>query len=115
MDTINIEDLEIFYCVGVTEEERAKPQRLLLNIQLTLDLTTAAVKDDLRWTVDYMAVCERLRTYGERRSWSLIETVCLELTDMLQREFAVPAVVVEVKKFVVPNARWVAVRSSRPV
>jgi dihydroneopterin aldolase len=114
MDTINIEDLEVFYCVGVTDEERAQPQRLLLNLQLGLDLTTAAAKDDIRWTVDYAAVCERLRSYGERRTWSLIETVCLEVAELLQREFGAPAVVVEVKKFVVPNTRWVAVRAARP-
>jgi len=30
MSRISIVDLEVFYQIGVTEEERAKPQRLLL-------------------------------------------------------------------------------------
>ena len=36
MDTITIRDLEVFVCVGVPDEERARPQRLLLNRTRTL-------------------------------------------------------------------------------
>ena len=37
MSKISIVDLEVFYCVGVTDEERAKPQRLLLTVEMSLD------------------------------------------------------------------------------
>ena len=60
MDTIVIKDLEVFYRVGVSEEERAKPQRLLLTIELTRDFSAAAENDDLRATIDYHALTERL-------------------------------------------------------
>lgn len=114
MDTIQIEELEVFYHVGVGEEERSRPQRLLLSVQLVLDFSTAAAKDDVRWSIDYAAVCDRLASFGERRSWCLIETLAAEMADLLQREFGAPAVAVEVKKFAVPHTRWVSVRVSRP-
>jgi dihydroneopterin aldolase len=37
MDTITLSDLEVQYHIGVTEEERARPQRLLLTLNLTHD------------------------------------------------------------------------------
>ena len=42
MDTITIKDLSVFYCVGVPDKERAKPQRLLLTVEMMLDFSYAA-------------------------------------------------------------------------
>ena len=41
MDQIIIQDLEVFYRVGVPKRERAKPQRLLLTVQLEHDFGPA--------------------------------------------------------------------------
>jgi len=113
MDTILIEDLEVFYHVGVPDAERAEPQRLLLTLELTTDFTAAAAKDDLRWSIDYELICRRLREFGERRSWQLIETVAVELAEVILREFKPLAVQLEIKKFILPRTRHVAVRVSR--
>ena len=114
MDTIIIQDLEVFYRVGVPDTERAEPQRLLLTLEMTTDFTTAAVKDDLRWSIDYDAVCRRLRDFGEQRSWHLIETLAVELVDFLQLEFGISAIQLEVKKLIIPQTRYVSVRVTRP-
>ena len=114
MDTIIIQDLEIFYRVGVPEAERATPQRLLVTLELVLDLSTAALKDEVRWTIDYDDLCRRLMDYGERRDWVLIETVAVDVADLVMKEYTPMAVVVEVKKFVLPQTRYVSVRVSRP-
>jgi len=37
MSFITIVDLEVFYRVGISEEERAKPQRLLLTLDINFD------------------------------------------------------------------------------
>ena len=42
MDKIRITDLEVFYQVGITEQERAKPQRLLLSIEMEHDFTSVS-------------------------------------------------------------------------
>ena len=114
MDQIVIQDLEVFYRVGVPDQERAKPQRLLLTVELEHDFTLAAAADDLEKTIDYYHLSRRLLAFGEGREWKLIETLAVALADMILREFRPGRVAVEVKKFVLPEARWVCVRVRRP-
>jgi dihydroneopterin aldolase len=113
MDQIVIKDLEVFYRVGVTAAERAKPQRLLLTVEMEHSFAAAAQGDDLEETINYYAVAQRLLRFGERRSWNLIETVAVEIARVVLREFSPKRVSVEVKKFVLPEAGYVSVRVSR--
>jgi dihydroneopterin aldolase len=113
MDTIIIRDLEVAYHVGVTDGERAHAQRLLLTLELGLDFQAAAASDDLSHTIDYYAVSQRLLRFGEGRQWKLIETLAHEITSTIQQEFHPSTLSVEVKKFVIPETAYVAVRVSR--
>lgn len=112
-DTITLTDLEVHYHVGVPEAERAQAQRLLLTIEMQHDFTRAAASDDLRETIDYYAVSRRLLAFGEGRSWKLIEKLAADIAAMVLADFGASAVTVEVKKFIVPEARFVSVRLSR--
>jgi 7,8-dihydroneopterin aldolase/epimerase/oxygenase len=114
MDTIIIQDLAVLYHVGVPEAERAKPQRLLISLEMRSDFTRACETDDLRATIDYYGVCQRLQKFGEGRSWKLIEKLAGDIAAMVRSEFGADAVLVEVKKFIIPEARYVAVRLERP-
>jgi len=109
MSDIRIVDLEVYYRVGVTEQERGQPQRLLLTIELTCDLAAAAATDDLKQTIDYASLAQALIRYGEGRSWNLLEKLASNLVDMVLEEYQPKAVRIEVKKFVVPQARYVSV------
>jgi len=113
VDTIIIQDLEVFYRVGVPDAERAQPQRLLITLELGLDFEPAAVADDLDKTIDYDALCRRLSAFGDDRGWKLIETLALAIADITITEFGARQVTVEVKKFILPNTRYVAVRVIR--
>lgn len=115
MDTICIEELEVFYRVGVPDEERARPQRLLVTVYLGTDFAGAVAGDDLAGTIDYFAVCQRLLGLGEGRSWRLIETLAVEIADLVLEEFGAPRVTVEIKKFIIPETRHVGVRVTRPM
>jgi FolB domain-containing protein len=114
VDQIIIRDLEVFYRVGVPDQERAQPQRLLLTVELEHDFTEAAQADDLVKTIDYFQLSRRLIGFGEAREWKLIETLALDLAAMILCEFKPEGVTVEVRKFVLPEARWVAARVRRP-
>ncbi len=114
MDLIAIQDLEVFYRVGVPAEERANPQRLLLTIELEHDFADAAEADNLEKTIDYYQLSRRLLSFGAEREWKLIETLAVDLAAMILAEFRPARVGVEVKKFVLPEARWVCVRVRRP-
>ena len=112
MDRIAIQDLTVFCHVGVSDAERANPQRLALTVEMDRDFSLLA--DALDRTIDYQAVSQRLLDFGRGRSWQLIETLAVELAEMILREFKPSRVTVEVKKFVIPQARHVSVRVTRP-
>jgi len=112
-DRISIVDLEVHYRVGVPAEERACPQRLLLTVDMEADFTRAAATDALAETINYFAVTQRLLKLGEGREWKLIETLAAEIAQLVLAEFRPASVRVEVKKFIIPEARYVAVTTSR--
>ena len=112
-DVICIRDLEVFYRVGVPDEERVQPQRLLVTIEIQMDISGAVQSDNLSKTIDYFAVTQRLLEFGEGREWKLIETLASEIAACVRGEFGATGATVEVKKFVIPEALWVSVRVTR--
>jgi dihydroneopterin aldolase len=109
MPQISIVGLEVFYRVGVPDAERAKPQRLLLTIEMDFDFSAAAKSDSIADTVDYFAVSQRLLKFGDGKNWKLIEKLAADICEMILSEFKPQSVTVEVKKFPVPQARHVSV------
>ena len=113
MSKITIIDLEVFYHVGVPDEERAKPQRLLLTVDMEFDFSSAAMNDRVTKTIDYFVVAQQLLKFGEGRSWKLIEAVATDIADLVLTEFRPESVMVEVKKFPIPQAHCVSVSLSK--
>jgi dihydroneopterin aldolase len=109
MSNISLVDLEVFYRVGVPDAERARPQRLLLTVVLESDFTAAAKSDGIADTIDYYAVTQRLLKFGEGREWKLIEKLAADIAAAILAEFQPQSVSVEVKKFIIPEARHVSV------
>jgi 7,8-dihydroneopterin aldolase/epimerase/oxygenase len=114
MSRISIVDLEVFYRVGVPDVERARPQRLLLTIEMETDFTAAAKSDAIADTIDYFEVTQRLSSFGEGREWRLIEKLATDIADAILFEFKPVGVSVEVKKFIIPETRWISVQTSKP-
>jgi 7,8-dihydroneopterin aldolase/epimerase/oxygenase len=113
MDQIVIRDLQVHYRVGVSGDERAQPQRLLISVEMSRDLSRAAASDDLRETIDYFAVTQQLLRFGEHRSWKLLEKLAGDIAGMILTGFGPDIASVEVKKFVIPETSYVAVRLTR--
>lgn len=113
MAKISIVDLEVFYCVGVTEEERAKPQRLLLTVEMSQDISSAAASDRIERTINYQEVTDDLLKYGQGRSWKLLEKLVVNVAERILTDYKPQAVTVEAKKFCIPQARFVSVSTTR--
>ncbi|MDB6052601.1 MAG: folB [Verrucomicrobiales bacterium] len=113
MDKIQIENLEVFYRVGVPDEERRNAQRLLLSVEIHHDFAKAAQSDDLEQTVNYFAVCQRLLGLGQGREWKLLETLAVDIANLLIDEFGVGRVEVKIKKFIIAEAEYVGVEIVR--
>jgi dihydroneopterin aldolase len=112
---IHIEQLEIFARVGVSESERATPQRLTANITLWPATDPCDLNDDVNRTVNYSTVREETKKFAAKRSDKLIETLAYELAGHLLTHFPVTRVAIELRKFVLPDAQYVAVRLSRSI
>jgi len=106
---IFIVDLEVFYCVGVPDAERALPQRLLLTVEIESEFSAAAKSDRIADTIDYFAVSQRLLKFGDGKNWKLIEKLAADIAETILAEFKPSGVTVEVKKFAIPQARHVSV------
>jgi 7,8-dihydroneopterin aldolase/epimerase/oxygenase len=113
MAKISIVDLEVFYRVGVPDAERAQPQRLLLTVEMESDFFAAAKSDRIADTIDYFAVTQQLLKFGDGKNWKLIEKLTADIADTILAEFKPAGVTVEVKKFIVPQARYIAVNLTK--
>ena len=107
IDRVHIEQLEVHGRVGVSDSERAKPQRLSLN--LTLWPTLAGLHDDIENTVNYSAVAEGVKEFVGQHDYKLIETLAEETATHLLTQFSLRKVEVEVRKFVLLDANYVSV------
>ena len=112
-DRIHIEQLEIFARVGVPEKERASAQRLTVNITFWPRHRTRDSEDKIDKTVNYSAVAEAARNFARDQSVNLIETLADRLAMHLLGKFAVQKITVELRKFVLPDAKYVSVTVTR--
>ena len=113
MDKIIIGDLEVEARVGITEAERAQPQRLLITVELERDLRQAGRTDDLLGTTDYAAVASLVREIATVKPRNLVEALAEEWAQAILSRKLADTVTVEVRKFSVPKTRFVAVRLTR--
>ncbi len=113
MSTISIVDLEVHFHIGVPDEERAKPQRLLVTVDMEFDFSAAAQTDAIADTINYYNVAQALLRFGEGRSWRLLEKLASDIASRVLADYRPTSVRVEVKKFIIPQARFVAVNLVR--
>ncbi|MBA3353101.1 MAG: dihydroneopterin aldolase [Blastocatellia bacterium] len=112
-DEIRIKELELLARVGVPAEERAQPQRLTVSITLQPPQPFTRLGDDLARTIDYAAVCAEARRFIADREDRLIETLADQMAGHLLRQFRPARIDLELRKFILPETKYVAVRVSR--
>ena len=111
-DSIRINGLEMQVRIGVPDEERAEPQKLVIDVVMESDFHGMA--DDIARTTDYAAVAAWLKEECARREWRLLETLAEDLAaGLLSRFPRVRAVTLQIHKFVLPKTRDVSVTLRR--
>jgi dihydroneopterin aldolase len=113
MSRISIVDLEVFYQVGLTDDERAKPQRLLITVEMDVDFSAASLSDRVEKTINYFDVSQELLKYGQGRTWKLLEKLAANIADYIIVKFKPETVTIEIKKFSIPQAGHVSVALAR--
>src|SRR5437588_8672667 len=110
---IHIEQLKVLAHVGVSEAERRKRQRLVLNITVWPARDLRDIKDAVARTVDYSALCQNTKMFISEQAPRLIETLANDLAAHLFRKFRVRKIKIEIRKFVLKDAAYASVTVTR--
>lgn len=98
MDKIILKGMEFDCRIGVSASERQQLKRIIVEVKLFLDLSTAAAKDDLAASVDYGEAYSEIRMVVTGKEHKLAETVAERISQRLLERFALKRVTVTVKK-----------------
>ena len=112
-DRLHLEQMEVDVRIGVTDEERANPQPLVLSLTIWPNAEFGRLCDDITRTINYVELCRTTREFAQSHEWKLIETLSAELAAHLIREFPLGAAEVEVRKFVLPKTKYVSATAHR--
>ncbi len=103
MDHIRIKDIIIYGHYGVSDEEREVGQRLLMDLDLKLNLSAAADSDSLADTVSYEEVYGAARVQAEGLRCKLLEHLAAKVADaLLEAHPKVKSIKVALRKMNLP-------------
>jgi len=108
MDQVFISDLVARGIIGINDWEREKPQEILINIILFVDLQKAGQSDNIQDCVNYRTVAKKVQAHAETSERKTVEALAADLARLCLEEPRVQKVRVRVEK---PGA----VRFSRSV
>ena len=112
-DRLAITDLEVWTRIGLTKEERAQEQRLLISVIVNLN-SASPHKDDLEQSVDYAEIAGKIRSITQAKERRTMEGLAEELATMILSTFRVKSVGVTVKKFALPGIAHASFTIERP-
>ena len=98
MDTIFVERLVVSGNHGVSDRERATPQKFHIDILAEADTVAAGKTDDISDTVNYKDFVDIAKRVVEGPSMHLIETMAQKIADEILKDKRVKSVSVAVRK-----------------
>jgi dihydroneopterin aldolase len=101
-DRLRLEDVRFYGHHGVSPAEQTVGVWFSVDTDLTVDLSSAAVSDDLASAIDYGQVARRIVEIGTQGRVNLIERLAGQIAQTLLREFPVEEVRVRVRKLTPP-------------
>jgi dihydroneopterin aldolase len=103
-DRIAIRGIEVFARHGVLASEKEFGQAFLVDVELFLDLSKAALSDRLEDTVDYGELAQRIHDIVASERWDLIERVAGRVAEVGMQDRRVSQINVTVHKPEAPIA-----------
>lgn len=109
-----VRDLEIVAILGVHEHEKAAPQNVLVNVDLTVGEAGIGLDDDLANVVCYEDVVNGIKEIASSGHVNLVETLAERIAQHCLADARVLAVRVRIEKpDVIPEAASVGVEIER--
>jgi dihydroneopterin aldolase len=109
-----VRDLELMALIGIYEHEKRDPQRVIVNIDLSVKEGSGPKDDDISHVVSYEIVVKKVEAIIAEGHTNLVETLCEKIAASCLRDKRVVAARVRVEKpDIIPNARSVGVEIER--
>ena len=109
-----VKDLEIEALLGIYPEEKAKPQRIIVNIDLSVKEGDDPTSDDIKNVVSYEIVVKKVERIVADGHVNLVETLAEHIASACLTDKRVMAARVRIEKpDVIKNARSVGVEIER--
>jgi len=112
-DRLILQDVAVECRIGVSEEERRRPQPVWVDVELRIDAAKAAARDDVEDAVDYAQLAAAVKRTAQRAPSRLLETLAERIAAGILGEFKTRAVRVRVKKRALPGIDYAAVEVER--
>ncbi len=112
-DEIRIASLELRAHIGVPAAERKKLQRLTVSLTMVPVHEFGAMDDNVGRTIDYAEVAKAIRELAAERPRKLLETLAEDIAQLVLDDFVCRHVALELRKYVLPETEYVAVRLRR--
>jgi dihydroneopterin aldolase len=84
--------------IGVSPEERSKPQECDADLTIWGDFEAAAATDSIDKSVDYCRVLDETRAVVEAQEYVLVETLAYRIARTLLQKFPVNRINVRIRK-----------------
>jgi dihydroneopterin aldolase len=109
-----VRDLDLMACIGIYDTEKVKPQRIIVNIDLSVQEGEGPNDDDIGHVVSYEIVVKKVESILAEGHINLVETLCEKIAAACLKDRRVMAARVRVEKpDIIPNARSVGVEIER--
>lgn len=108
MDKIFIHALKTEAIIGIFDWERQVKQTVIVDIEIGVDVTKAALSDSIDDTLNYKRVAKRVLAFVEASKFHLVETLAEHIAMLILEDFGIAWVRLSLSK---PGA----IRGSRDV
>jgi dihydroneopterin aldolase len=98
MDIIFIDELRLPTLIGIYPREQVVPQTIEISLQIGTSTQNAGSSDDIRDTIDYAVVVERLRADLEHQHFHLLEKLAEHVASVVLDDFGAVWVRVTIAK-----------------
>jgi FolB domain-containing protein len=98
MDQVLIKDLLLRGVIGISDQERAQPQDILVNITMMTDIRKAGKSDNIDDCVNYRTVSKKIIALVASLNRYTVEALATDIANSCLEDPLVKSVVVRVEK-----------------
>ena len=109
-----VRDLTLLALIGIHDAEKIKPQRIVVNIDLSVQEMDSPMPDDISHVVSYEIIVKKCEAIVAEGHVNLVETLAEKFAETCLKDKRVVAARVRIEKpDIIPNAKSVGVEIER--